>query len=75
MSNGVTHLFIPGPTNVPDAIRAAINVPMEDHNAADFPDLTLPLFADLKRIFANDCRSGSPGLLRVVRRSRGRLEP
>jgi alanine-glyoxylate transaminase / serine-glyoxylate transaminase / serine-pyruvate transaminase len=32
----------------------AMNVPMEDHRAADFPGLTLPLFADLKRVFANN---------------------
>jgi hypothetical protein len=45
-----THLFIPGPTNVPDAVRRAMNVPMEDMRAPDFGDLTLPLFADLKRV-------------------------
>jgi alanine-glyoxylate transaminase / serine-glyoxylate transaminase / serine-pyruvate transaminase len=54
VTNGMTHLFIPGPTNVPDAVRKAMNVPMEDHRAADFPALTLPLLADLKRLFAND---------------------
>src|SRR5262245_45621429 len=31
-----------------------MNVPMEDHRAADFPGLTLPLFAGLKRLFGND---------------------
>jgi len=54
MRTGVTHLFIPGPTNVPDAVRRAINVPMEDHRAPDFPALTLPLFEDLKRVFGNE---------------------
>jgi alanine-glyoxylate transaminase/serine-glyoxylate transaminase/serine-pyruvate transaminase len=49
----MTHLFIPGPTNVPDAVRQAMNVPMEDQRSADFPALTLPLFANLKRIFGN----------------------
>ncbi len=48
--NGATHLFIPGPTNVPEAVRRAMNVPMQDHRAPDFPDFTLPLFADLKRV-------------------------
>jgi alanine-glyoxylate transaminase / serine-glyoxylate transaminase / serine-pyruvate transaminase len=48
------HLFIPGPTNVPDAVRRAMNVPMQDHRAPDFPELTLPLFTDLKKIFANE---------------------
>ncbi|MGB6164416.1 MAG: aminotransferase class V-fold PLP-dependent enzyme [Pseudonocardiaceae bacterium] len=54
MPNGPLHLFIPGPTNVPDAVRRAMNVPMQDHRAPDFPELTLPLFADLKKIFANE---------------------
>ncbi|MGH4007296.1 MAG: pyridoxal-phosphate-dependent aminotransferase family protein [Pseudonocardiaceae bacterium] len=54
MPNGLLHLFIPGPTNVPDAVRRAMNVPMQDHRAPDFPELTLPLFADLKKVFANE---------------------
>ena len=37
MPTGPTHLFIPGPTNVPEAVRRAINVPMQDHRAPDFP--------------------------------------
>ncbi len=51
---GPVHLFVPGPTNVPDAVRRAMNVPMEDHRAPDFPELTLPLFADLRKVFANE---------------------
>ena len=27
--HGIIHLFIPGPTNVPDAVRRAMNVPMQ----------------------------------------------
>ncbi len=53
MRNGQTHLFIPGPTNVPEPVRRAMNVPMQDHRAPDFPELTLPLFEGLKRVFAN----------------------
>ncbi len=44
-------LFVPGPTNVPDRILRAMNVPMEDHRSPEFPELTLPLFQDLKQIF------------------------
>ncbi len=44
-------LFIPGPTNVPEKIRQAINIPMEDMRAPDFADFTLPLFADVKKVF------------------------
>lgn len=51
MKTGLTHLFIPGPTNVPEDVRLAMNVPMEDMRAPDFPELTLPLFAGLKRVF------------------------
>ena len=43
-------IFIPGPTNVPDAVRRAMDVPQEDHRAPDFPDFVLPLFADLKKV-------------------------
>lgn len=54
MQNGTTHLFIPGPTNVPDAVRRAMNVPMQDHRAPDFPELTLPLFDGMKKVLANE---------------------
>jgi alanine-glyoxylate transaminase/serine-glyoxylate transaminase/serine-pyruvate transaminase len=50
----MTHLCIPGPTNIPEAVRQAMNVPMQDQRAPDFPALTLPLFEDLKKIFGNE---------------------
>ncbi|TJV74410.1 MAG: aminotransferase class V-fold PLP-dependent enzyme [Mesorhizobium sp.] len=51
---GFTHLFIPGPTNIPEQVRQAMNLPMEDMRAASFPTLTLPLFEDIKRVFKNE---------------------
>ncbi|MEM8840204.1 MAG: aminotransferase class V-fold PLP-dependent enzyme [Pseudomonadota bacterium] len=54
MNNGQTHLFIPGPTNIPEDIRQAMNVPMQDMRAPDFADLTLPLFDGLKRVFKTE---------------------
>ncbi|AEH88234.1 aminotransferase class V-fold PLP-dependent enzyme [Mesorhizobium opportunistum] len=51
---GFTHLFIPGPTNIPEQVRQAMNLPMEDMRAASFPDLTLPLFEDIKHVFKNE---------------------
>jgi len=48
---GFTGLAVPGPTNMPFSIRQAMDVPLEDHRAPDFPHFTLPLFADLKKIF------------------------
>lgn len=50
-TSGKTGLFIPGPTNIPDRVRQALNVPMEDMRAPDFGELTLPLFDDLRRVF------------------------
>ncbi|MDT8326793.1 MAG: aminotransferase class V-fold PLP-dependent enzyme [Roseovarius sp.] len=49
--NGNPHLFIPGPTNVPDVIRRAMNIPMEDMRAPDFADFVTPLLGDLKKVF------------------------
>ena len=44
-------LFIPGPSNMPDAIRQAMDIPLEDQRAPDFPQFTLGLFRDLKKVF------------------------
>jgi alanine-glyoxylate transaminase/serine-glyoxylate transaminase/serine-pyruvate transaminase len=51
---GTRHLFVPGPTNVPDVVRRALDIPMEDHRAPDLPRFTLPLFADLKKVFKTE---------------------
>jgi len=48
---GYHQLFIPGPTNMPERIRSAIDRPMENHRAPDFGELTLPLLEDLKKVF------------------------
>ncbi|MFK7945647.1 MAG: alanine--glyoxylate aminotransferase family protein [Paracoccaceae bacterium] len=54
MRTGINHLFIPGPTNVPEAVRQAMNVPMQDMRAPDFGDLTLNLFSDLKKVMKTE---------------------
>ena len=36
---------------MPFEVRRAMEVPLEDHRAPDFPEFTLPLLADLKTIF------------------------
>ncbi|MDH3669091.1 MAG: aminotransferase class V-fold PLP-dependent enzyme [Paracoccaceae bacterium] len=54
MTTGQTHLFIPGPTNIPEDVRQAMNVPMQDMRAPDFGDLTKPLFEGLKRVFKTE---------------------
>ncbi len=48
---GRNMLFIPGPTNMPDEVRLAMDIPLEDQRAPDFPAFTLGLFQDVKKIF------------------------
>jgi alanine-glyoxylate transaminase/serine-glyoxylate transaminase/serine-pyruvate transaminase len=48
---GRNTLAVPGPTNIPAAIRIAMDIPLEDHRAPDFPAFTLGLFDDLKKAF------------------------
>ena len=45
------HLFIPGPTTIPDRVRMSMNLAMEDMRSAEYPKLTLPIFEDLKMVF------------------------
>jgi len=51
---GRNFLFIPGPTNVPERIANAMHMSQEDMRATDFPDFTLPLFEDLKKVFKSE---------------------
>jgi len=51
---GRNSLFIPGPTNMPDAVRLAMDIPLEDQRAPDFPQFTLALFSDLKKAFKTE---------------------
>lgn len=55
--HGQNPVFIPGPTNIPDTLRAAMNAQTIDHRAPDFQDVVLPIFKDLKKIFKTE--SGS----------------
>ncbi|HEY7248117.1 MAG TPA: aminotransferase class V-fold PLP-dependent enzyme [Xanthobacteraceae bacterium] len=48
---GFNCLAVPGPSKMPFAVRQAMDVALEDHRAPDFPEFTVPLLADLKRIF------------------------
>ncbi|HEY2211322.1 MAG TPA: aminotransferase class V-fold PLP-dependent enzyme, partial [Bradyrhizobium sp.] len=52
--SGFHGLFIPGPTNMPFGVRQAMDIPLEDQRAPDFPAFTLPLFRDLKKAFKTE---------------------
>lgn len=44
-------VFIPGPTNIPDRLRAAMQVQTRDHRAPDFVETFAPVLDDTKRVF------------------------
>lgn len=49
-------VFIPGPTNIPDEIRRAIDLPTMDHRSGAFVEILHPALAGIKRILKT--RSG-----------------
>jgi alanine-glyoxylate transaminase/serine-glyoxylate transaminase/serine-pyruvate transaminase len=51
---GRNHLYIPGPTNIPDSVLSAMHVPSEDHRSPDFPKLVKPLLENLKKVFRTE---------------------
>ncbi|MCX7644889.1 MAG: aminotransferase class V-fold PLP-dependent enzyme [Rhodobacteraceae bacterium] len=51
MHTGPAHLFVPGPTNLPDEVRRAMVAPMPDHRAPEFAAFLRPLLADLAPVF------------------------
>src|ERR1700756_3129086 len=55
---GRNFLFVPGPTNVPDRVMRAMMVAMKDHRSSKFPELTLSLFQQLKKVFKTE--TGQP---------------
>mgnify|MGYP000005748067 FL=1 len=55
---GRNYLFAPGPTHIPAQVQNAMNVPMEDHRAPDFPNLVKPILRDLKKVFLT--KTGTP---------------
>lgn len=44
-------VFIPGPTNIPDRIRNAMNVQTKDHRSPDFIKVFAPVLEETKKIF------------------------
>ena len=54
MKTGINHLYVPGPTNVPEAVRQSMNVPMQDMRAPVYGDLTMELFTGIKKVLRTD---------------------
>jgi alanine-glyoxylate transaminase/serine-glyoxylate transaminase/serine-pyruvate transaminase len=51
---GQNPVFIPGPTNIPERLRHAMNAPTSDHRAPDFVNLLTPMLQDLKKVFKTE---------------------
>lgn len=51
---GRNHLYIPGPTNIPDVVLSAMHMPSVDHRSPDFPKLAKPILEDLKKVFRTE---------------------
>jgi alanine-glyoxylate transaminase/serine-glyoxylate transaminase/serine-pyruvate transaminase len=48
---GKTSLFVPGPTNMPDRVRQAMDISNEYHRAPGMDKFWHPLINDLKKVF------------------------
>ncbi len=55
---GKISLFVPGPTNMPDRVRQAMDISNEDHRAPGMDQFWHPLINDLKKVF--ETTSGQP---------------
>jgi len=55
---GKISLFVPGPTNMPDRVRQAMDISNEDHRAPGLDKFWHPLVDDLKKVF--ETKNGHP---------------
>ena len=51
---GKFHIFIPGPTNIPEGILNAAHISTEDQRNPELPEFTLPLYQDAKKVFKTE---------------------
>ena len=52
--NGQNPIFVPGPTNIPERVRRAMDVHPSDHRSSEFAELLGPLVEDLRKIFRTE---------------------
>ena len=51
---GRFHIAIPGPTNIPERILNAMHISSEDQRNPEIPELTIPLYKDVKKVFKSE---------------------
>ena len=66
---GRFHIAIPGPTNIPERILNAMHISSEDQRNPEIPDLTIPLYKDVKKVFKSE--KGTVFLFQVQEQVRG----
>lgn len=49
--NNQNPVFIPGPTNIPEELRRAADMPTMDHRSARFAEILQPALAGVKKVF------------------------
>lgn len=47
-------VFIPGPTNIPERLRHAVNMPTLDHRSASFAAIFAPLFPGVRKVLKSE---------------------
>ena len=47
-------VFVPGPTNMPEAIRKACDMPTVDHRSSVFTDILVPTIEGMKNVFKTE---------------------
>jgi alanine-glyoxylate transaminase / serine-glyoxylate transaminase / serine-pyruvate transaminase len=47
-------VFIPGPTNIPEVLRKAVDMPTLDHRSPAFADILQPALAGVKKVLKTD---------------------
>lgn len=50
---GRNHLFVPGPTNIPEAVTRAMSRANEDHRSPAFPKISKSVIDDCKQLFGS----------------------
>ena len=51
---GRFHIAIPGLTNIPERILNAMHISSEDQRNPEIPNLTIPLYKDVKKVFKSE---------------------
>lgn len=70
---GRTHLFVPGPVNIPDPVIRAMNRQNEDYRSPAVPALTKILLEDVKKIFKTT--DGTPFIIPTTGKLAGVAAP